>query len=80
MRDRTAGLAVPRRHRVVKASVLPERQGIVAFLSREAREGPWRVATGTRVVSTPASVLLDSQAFGETARAARKRFKRLRRG
>jgi hypothetical protein len=50
---------LPVRHRVVTPEALPERHGVVAFLSNQRRDGSWRLAANTRVVSTLGSVELD---------------------
>jgi len=38
---------------------LPEKQGVVAFVSSQQRAGPWRLAPATRVVSVLGNVELD---------------------
>lgn len=68
MNNRTAGLPV--RHEVVDGSELPERQGVVAFLSGQKRDGPWLLSPATRLVAVLGSVELDLReaqfADGET--------------
>jgi hypothetical protein len=43
----------------VEPAALPERQGVVAFLSSQQRRGPWRLSPATRVVSVFGSAELD---------------------
>ena len=49
----------PVRHRVVTMTDLPDRHGVVAFVSSQTRNGPWRLAGTTRVVSVLGNVELD---------------------
>jgi predicted membrane protein len=59
MKDLESTNRLPLRHRVVSVETLPERHGVVAFISAQTRDGPWRLAEHTRVVAVLGSVELD---------------------
>jgi Cell wall-active antibiotics response LiaF, C-terminal len=59
VRDPDTGLPMPARHRVVRHDQLPSTQGVVAFISGQTRDGPWRLSPSTRVVTVLGSAELD---------------------
>lgn len=50
---------VPRLHRVVASDSVPDKQGLVAFLSSSTRRGRWALPRQMRVASVLGSVELD---------------------